>query len=313
LENKKELTGFSIKLIKGSTVKAIKDAYAELNCTKKTVVSSLSNSSIIVRYIEIPSMTAEELKSATSFEAEKVIPYNIGDVVLDSVKLEDLSGNQMRAVIVAVKRELVEDRIRLLNEAELQPIILDISSFAIMNAFTNTGLDANSVCGLINIGDEISTLNIVKGNTSYLSRDIDIGGNDITKFMVSTMNISETEAKNIKQEKLFGLSKFPPEEVKGLKAALEATLSRLTDEIRLSLDFYETRYAGVVDKVYISGWYSRPNEVELFLKENLNANILRWDPLTNIDLAKGINVGALSDVKDHLAITVGLALRKTNL
>ena len=51
-----------------------------------------------------PSMTEEELKSAARFEAEKVIPYNLNDIILDSAKIEDIGKNRMRVVIVAVKK-----------------------------------------------------------------------------------------------------------------------------------------------------------------------------------------------------------------
>ena len=132
------LLNFSIKPIGDNVIESIKQAHAELRCAKTKVVVSVSGPTVIARYIDIPSMNDEELAGAIRFEAEKVIPYNINDVQLDFTKIEDLEGNKMRIVMVAAKKDLIDSQINMLREAGLEPVIFDVDSFAITNAFISS-------------------------------------------------------------------------------------------------------------------------------------------------------------------------------
>lgn len=305
-----KLLSFSVRPAGDNIVRAIKDAHAELGLTKNKIITSISGPAVIVRYVEMPSMTEEELASATKFEAEKIIPYNISEVELDSSKVEDLSGNRMRVVIVAAKKDLIDSQLKMVYEAGLEPLLVDIDSFAVMKAFLNAGIDNQAVCGLLNIGAKRTNLNIIKGKISYLSRDISIGGDDLTKAISDSLSIPEAEYEKIKQEKLSQFLQLTAEQKKGIDLPLEEVLSRLSDEVRLSFDFYENHYASNVGKVYISGGVAKPKVVEALLKESLGRETLKWDPLANIEISEKLDPLMLDGSRSQLAIAVGLALRK---
>lgn len=307
---KPKLLNFSVKPVGGNIVKAIKDAHAELGFVRNKIVTSISGPTVIVRYVEMPSMTEEELRSATQFEAEKVIPYKIDEVELDSAKIEDLKGNRMRVVIVAAKKDLIDSQLKMVYETGLEPVALDVDSFAMMSAFTNAGIDSGSVCGLLNIGAKRSNLNIIKGRISYLSRDINIGGSEITGIIAENLSLTEVESERIKKERLSRFLQLSGEEKKGVEAPLEEVLSRLADEVRLSFDFYENHYASSVDKVYISGGTSKPKVVESLLKESLGRETLKWNPLVNIDVSERLDRLMLNESQPQLVVAVGLGLRR---
>ncbi|NQT96073.1 MAG: type IV pilus assembly protein PilM [Candidatus Omnitrophica bacterium] len=307
---KHELLNYSIKPVGDNIVDSIKDAHAALGITKIDINTSISGPAVVVRYIEMPSMSEDELESATRFEAEKVIPYNINEVELDSAKVEDLDGNRMRVIFVAAKKDLIDSQTKLIFEAGLRPVVLDIDSFCLMNSFLNTGKDSDGVCALINIGSRKTNLNIVHGDISYLSRDIDIGGNEINRIMAENLSLKPEEIEKIKKEKLSKFLQLSEEEKKDIEGPLEEMLSRVVDEIRLSFDFYENHYAGRVDKIYISGGTSTPEVVSGFLKEAFDREALRWNPLENIEISNEVDADSLSKIQPQLAIAVGLGLRK---
>jgi type IV pilus assembly protein PilM len=259
----------------------------------------------------MPSMNAEELRSATRFEAEKVIPYSIEDVELDSFKAEDLAGNRMRVVIIAAKKDLIDSELKLVYEAGLEPSILDVDSFALMNAFVNSQTDIENVSALVNIGAKKTNLNIIKGACTYLSRDIDIGSANIDKMLSETLSIPEVEAQRIREEKLSKFSELTEPEKKSLEAPLADVLNRLSDEVRLSFDFYENHYANSVKKIYISGGMTVAPVVLEYLKELLGQEASKWDPLANITVHERIsNKDMLQRIKPQLAVAIGLGLRK---
>ena len=60
---------------------------------------------------------------------------------------------QMEVLLVAVKKEMVDDYIIVLSEAGLNPLVMDVDSFAIENMFQiNYPDEQEGVVALINIG-----------------------------------------------------------------------------------------------------------------------------------------------------------------
>ncbi len=305
------LLNFSIKPIGDNIIKAITQAHAELGFTKIKVVASLSGPTVIARYIDIPSMNNEELAGAIRFEAEKVIPYDISEVQLDFAKIEDLDNNRIRVLIVAAKKDLVDSQMKILSEAGLEPVILDVDSFALANAFIHTGIDNTNVCGLLNIGFNKSNLNIVKDGKTYLSRDIDIGGRSIAKLIAENLSIPEKEALKIMEDKLARFEQLSEDERKPIEAPVADILSRLTDEAALSFDFYENQHESNVAKVFISGGISMFKTIEAFLKEALSRDLQKWNPVTGIEVSENLDSKKIVESSPQLAVVTGLALRKT--
>lgn len=305
------LLSFSIKPIGDNIIKAVSQAHAELGFTRIKVVTSISGPMVIARYIDIPSMSEEELAGAIRFEAEKVIPYDISEVLLDSAKIEDLDGNRMHIVIVAAKKDLVDSRMKIISEAGLEPLILDVDSFALANAFINTRIDNTSVCGLLDIGFNKSSLNIVRDGKTYLSRDINIGSKEIAKLIADNLSLPESEALKVLEDKLAGFEELAEDERKLIEAPIADVLSRLADEAVLSFDFYENQHENNVTKVFISGGMSMFKVIEDFLKESLGRDLQKWNPITNIEISEKLDSKKIAELAPQLAVVTGLALRKT--
>ena len=305
------LLDYSIVSIGDNIIKAISQAYDELNIAKTKVVASVSGGMVIARYIHLPSMSDEELEGAIRFEAEKVIPYNMDDVQLDFAKIEDLDDNKMRVVMVAAKKDLIEIQIRMLSEAGLEPAIFDADLFAVINAFMNADVDKTGVCGVLNIGFHKSNLSVIKEGKPYLSRDIEIGGRNIVKIIADNLSIPEKEALKIFQDKLGTFDTLTEDDRKVAEAPIADVLSRLADEAVLSFDFYENQHSNNVSKIFISGGMSIPKFVEGFLKEALGRDLQTWNPITNIDISEDIDSNKLMQLAPQLAVVTGLALRKT--
>jgi type IV pilus assembly protein PilM len=300
------LVQFSIKNVNNDIVSAITAAHSELGIAKSKVVSSVSGPSAMVRYIDMPCMTDDELQSALKFEAEKIIPYNIDEIELDAQIIEPLDGNRMRVMIAACKKDLLKKRIDMLSSAGLKPIIMDIDNFALANSFMSSDIDTESACGLINIGYSKTDVHIVKACKSYFSREIDIGLNQALKLVSDNMSISNEEALKALEDRLGGLQD-------GNDAVSEILLdvfSRLYDEIRLSFDFYENRYANSVFKVYISGGIAVYEPAIAMLKQISGRDVEKWSPFNKIYLPDELLSKDIHKLAPQLAISVGLALRR---
>ncbi len=109
-------------------------------------------------------MKEGDAREVIRWEAEQHVPFDMANVELDFQILDpDAEGLQMNVLLVAAKRELVENRVGLLGEAGLAPAIIDVDAFAIHNAFELNHPDAmQGVVGLVNIGHEVTNVNILE-------------------------------------------------------------------------------------------------------------------------------------------------------
>ena len=111
------------------------------------------------------------------WEAEQHVPFDMESVELDFQILDpDADGLEMSVLLVAAKRELIESKTRMLTDAGLEPAIVDVEAFALHNAFEVNHPDAmNGVVGLVNIGHDVTNINILDDGVPLLTRDLTVG------------------------------------------------------------------------------------------------------------------------------------------
>ncbi len=298
-----ELCAFAIEPFQDSPLAALKKI-AAAEAVKKVNIS-VSGPAAIIRYVNLPRMNTEELRQSLKFEAEKHIPFPASEVNTDaSILKADLPDNKMLVLIAAVKKEFVNQRIKLVEEAGLKVNAIDIDSLAIINAFNFNypGSDNPKAVGLLNIGATYSNLNILEGALPRLSRDIHIAGNSFTRKV--------SDALTLDKEPIEALKVSPDKEhADRSSASVDASFLQLVGEIRTSFDYYESQSASSVTKIFLSGGAS------LFpgLKDNL-ANMLGievdyWDPIKQLTLSSRVDREAIKAVSLELATAVGLSLR----
>ncbi|RKY38378.1 MAG: hypothetical protein DRP75_04590, partial [Candidatus Omnitrophota bacterium] len=174
LEARKErgewcITNWGIKKRKADPKEAIKELLQ--NTDVKRVNLSLAGEEIIIRYIELPVMSKEDLEKSFQFEADKYLPFKIEEVFFDYQVLSS-DNTKMKVLLCAGKKEFIEERIGLAEQIGLEVCLLDIDSLCLSNAFLfNYPEEKGSLC-LMNIGARRANLNIVDKGTSCLARDI---------------------------------------------------------------------------------------------------------------------------------------------
>ena len=181
-------------------VKAIQSAMSNGRISGKQVITSVSGEPIIVRYIQLPNMPENELREALKWEAEEYIPFNINEVNIDSTILGRSSdGSMVNVLLVAAKKELINEHIEIIRLANLTPTAIDVDSFAYLNCFEyNYEPDPANVVALINIGATTTNINIYHSGVSHFSRDIAIAGNSITKSIMNKLGKEFAEAEQLK-------------------------------------------------------------------------------------------------------------------
>ncbi len=183
-------------------VDAIQKLNDQTGVKNASYATSVSGHSVIIKKIELPTMDAEELAESIQWEAEQHIPFDINDVRLDYVTLsdDDPGLENMEVLLVAVKREKVNDYVSVISQSGKSPVLVDVDAFAIQNAYElNYDLDPLKVVALINMGAGVTNINIVARGQSVFWRDISFGGNQFTEALQREFNLSFDQAELLKR------------------------------------------------------------------------------------------------------------------
>lgn len=121
----------------GAVVEALKGLLTNQKIQAKHVATAVRGHAVIVRKIQLPQMEEDELESSIQWEAEQYIPFDIAEVYLDYQLLGPVEGdpNQMEAVLVAAKRDFVDDYLSVFVETGLETAVVDVDCYALESAF----------------------------------------------------------------------------------------------------------------------------------------------------------------------------------
>ena len=176
--------------------------------TKKTFVTLRGLSTVLVRPIEMPRMTAKELKKAIPFEVEQQVPFEPTDTVVDYAPIIPIAdvpedAENMKILLAAAKEEAIDNYLKILKIAKLVPFVMDVENLSAMRPLINIHSEhsrmKNSVMALVNIGASCTDVNIVKNGNIAFTRSIPIGGDNITNAVSEEMGRTFEEAEDLKR------------------------------------------------------------------------------------------------------------------
>jgi type IV pilus assembly protein PilM len=179
---KMQVEYFSIEQFEGerskeSLVAALKRSIAKSDTRIQKAVISVSGQSVVVRQVLFPRMSTDELRSALQFEAEKYIPFGINEVYIDAQIISDKAeAGKVKVLIVAAKKELVDEYLGYMNDAGVVADAVDCDSIAVTNSFmfNNEGAGKNKTVALINVGASMTNVCILKNEMLNFARDIPV-------------------------------------------------------------------------------------------------------------------------------------------
>ena len=308
------ISNFGYELAEGTgedaKLRAIRNLISRGRFKAPRIVTSVSGRSVIVRYVNIRKMADEELKQSIQYEADKYIPFSVSEVVLDCQRIEsiEMPSGEMKILLVAVKRNLIDEHITLLKSANLSPSIIDVDSFALGNAYAICfGKEASADTGkkaraLIDIGASKTNINIMNGLVSEFTREVYVGGNDFTENISKKLTVEPIEVEKLK--------KNPAGREGEIKEAITPALDDMQNEIQLSFDFYENEYDSEVGEIYLSGGGAMLTGIEESFSQVFSRPVLKWSPMDKLETRlSGKKLEELKGMGSQVAVAVGLASR----
>jgi type IV pilus assembly protein PilM len=276
----------------------------------RDVALRVSGHSVIIKKITMPHMTSAELQEQITWEAEQHIPFDLSEVQIDWQLLSQRPDQgQMDVLLVAAKKEEINDLTNLAIEAKLKPRVVDLDAFTVQNTFeAGYGLPPpEQTVVLLHVGASLTTLNILAQGSTAFTRDIASGGNLVTEEIQRALGITAEEAEAYK---CGGDGRgLVPREVPEIIAQV---VEQIAGEIQRSLDFYlATSGVGEISRVLVSGGTAHIRALLEAVERRCRVPVERLDPLRAAGpQGKTVDLALIQARAPEAAVAIGLALRK---
>ncbi len=287
--------------------KAISDLFTNLKIKTNRVGFSISGYSVIVKKVNLAVMEDEELENHIMSEAEQYIPFDLEDVYLDfqDLKTSTPETDRTDVMLVAAKKDIVDDYLQMLESIKLKPVIVDVDGFALENAYEYANEKTGNVA-LVDIGASKMNINILSEGISVVARDIVIGSRQLTDQIQSAFDIEYEEAERLK------LGHLPAEEKQQqIEEIFGSTCTQWVLEIKKAIDLYHSNHPEKpLTKLVLSGGGAKVNGLMDFLSNETGLTIELFNPFSRMTCnSRKIDQDYLNSIGPEMAIATGIAIR----
>ena len=279
----------------------------DLRIKTKNVAISISGHSVIIKKVSMPNMSHNELKESIPWELEQYIPQSIQDVSYDYQVIpgETPDGN-IDVLIVAAKKDVTNSYISIVNEVGLNPVVVDVDVFALENMYEVNYSESLGVLALVNIGASVTNINILKDGVSIFTRDITVGGNQFTDWIIKELDCDYDEAESLKFALISG------EQNPQVERISHDFVDLICGEIKRTLEFFSsTLWKGKIETIMLGGGSSKVPGLREVLTDMTESSVEMMNPFRTISYDAGdFDPDYLEDLAPKMNVVMGLALRK---
>jgi type IV pilus assembly protein PilM len=308
---------------------AIKELFTAHKLSRNVRVG-IANQRVIVRTLRLPRIEDEgELESAIRFQAQEELAMPLDQSVLDWQALrpdpELQAAGKRDVVVVAARREMVSNLVRVVRNAGLRPVGLDVSAFGLIRAMgkdqgpeswaapseaASPEADAAPLptpAQLFCCLGDITNLAVARDGDCLFTRISPFGVEGIAQRLAErrelTLEHSRQWLTHVGVEEPVESVDGDPEIVTAAREVLEDGVAKLADEMRLSLDYYGTQEnAQAIEEIVVCGAGSVIPGIGAELEKHLGHRVRTGRPPALADLD--------SNEAARLTVPYGLALEE---
>lgn len=272
--------------------KRIKEVLKEKKISTKNAVFAISGMNVFNRKRKLPNVPDRQLKGIVRYEAFQIIPFPPSQIQLEFCANRTLGEPDSDVWIMAIKKDAILAFIQKVKKIGLNILKLEVSSVSLFNlgVADEKELAEDEMIAFVNLG--LSSIDISIGNADGLgfTRSAPEAGNEIAKALAKKMEISFSEAEEIRDNRIYacldGLQEQEVPEGYDQNASIHAkhVLERMVADIRRSIDFYISQPDGMaVETIVLSGSLTRIPFLKEMVEERLGVPVLIKNELNNIE------------------------------
>ncbi|MBU1109832.1 MAG: pilus assembly protein PilM [Candidatus Riflebacteria bacterium] len=271
----------------------------------KRAITFASNREVTIRCIEIPPVVEQDkLVEAVNVEANKQMPFSMGNAVLGY----NVQGDTMRdekaltQIMVAALQKDIVDYVNqnfkgagLSNEGILTiPQALELALEKQMAPYAS----GDKKVGVIHCGNSTTSVMIYKNGKIQFFRDVNMAGATITEAIFAGGEVDGQEIKfkhlNEATELKHKLGVMPPDEMQALKGAekfaaqkIFESVEKIFQHIQLSISFYISQAGETgLDKIILTGGSAAMSNFKEFIEESLEVSTSIAQPFSRMSIGE---------------------------
>ena len=293
----------------GAVSIALRQLWTQAGFTSRSVRVGMSSARVIVRTIEMPRLSRDELISTIRLQLDDYVPLPVEETVFD---IRTLDGPQptdgiLHLLLAATHQDAVQPLLMALHGADLKVAAVDVIPAALALALTHAEPDQDtSVDMVLSIGAGTVVVVAACGGEAVFSRTLaNAGGRRTTERIASRLGIADLEAERYKR---LGPTEDPTSAV-AIKAS-EESLDEIIDDVQASVAFYaEQPGSRHVRRLLVTGGGSQLPGLTVALSDALGIDVERADPFARVRLGHtGFESADLPYLAPYMAAAIGVAL-----
>ena len=296
-----------LKIFGGEASTMLKKLLKESGIDAKEVNMSIPIFSSFLTVMELPQMLESEIASAIQFEAKKYIPVPLDSVLVDwsiiKSNTEGLSAQteKILVLLIAIPKDSVNEYANITQETGLKLVNLELETMSAARALM--GNDPVPTV-LIDIGFRDTTISIVDKGYMRISHSIETSGEDLTRALASSLNISWSRAEELKKEQ--GLKII--DNNNQINSVISPLLDIIVNATKSIITLYSLKSNKKVEKMIIyGGAVKMPGFLE-YLKNSLGIDVSIGNPFKRIIYNEKLE-SIIKETGHEFAVAVGLALK----
>lgn len=278
----------------------------ESGINSKNALAALPTFSVFTSVMTLSGVSKKDLKSAVHWEAKKVIPLPLEEMILDFKEIEkqdDKNSNSAQILLTGAPRALVKKYIEIFKLAKINLLSLETETFSLIRSLLGND---KSTAMIVEIGANTTDVSIIDHSIPMLNRSIDIGGVKITEKIGRQLNITNEEAEQFKYD--LGISALNSEYSKVPRVFSEA-IAPIINEIKYAKNLYFNKSKKQTEKVILSGGSALLPNLANYFSKVLDMKVIVGDPWSRVAYPLDLKP-LLTEIGPRMSVAVGLAMRE---
>lgn len=313
------------------TSQAIRSVVERSRCRSRRAIAALPTYAVFTSLISLPQLAGEELDSAVHWEAKKIIPLPLDDIVLDyrilNAPAKDSKGiklpfvkksgaeeeeQQLKILITGAAKETVEKYTEIFGLSGLELAGLETEMFALSRSIIGT---QPGEIMIVEIGSAVTDIIIMENGIPFFGRSLEQGGSGITRAIVNSLHINEKRAEQLKRDIGIRSGNQDTGGTGGIPDVIRSALEPIVHEVRYTLDLYKShsltpsgQASGTIEKIILTGGTAlMPGIAEHFVSA-LDVRVFIGDPWSYIQYPSDLKA-VLETIGPKFSVAIGLAIR----
>jgi len=292
---------------------ALGAALGRLRTKARSCHLCLGGPAVFARILKVPAAEPAKVKSIIGFEAQQTVPA-IEQALWDYQLLSASQPGEVEALILAIKKETVEEMSAAASSAGLKPLSVTLAPAALLSGFFFQYPESNGCNLILEIGTRATNILLVEGQKIFV-RVVPLGGGAVTQAVATDLQESFAGAEVLKKAKGFvhpgGAYEDPSDAATARISKLaRGVMTRLHTEVERSVTFFRSQQGGgKPTHAWLTGGGAMLGYTDLFFREKLRIPVEFFQPFRRLSLPATAEAQAASRNFSAWSVAVGTALQ----